>query len=174
LEFVKIILDFIGEISWPISAFSMLYLAFYALRKGWVNSLKAWHKESGLEVSKVTEELMEKVQETKPLSADEAGTLRLEFQKIVKKQGELENGTNANGQYWITSSGPRTAKINVVFDGSKNRVVQTYPCSFNTDCLQVTFSGDFQPRIIKMTSSMIDLEVPHGTKGEVTMYVFGL
>ncbi len=174
LEYFKIVLNFIGVISWLVSAFSMLYLAFYALREGWVNSLKAWHKESGLEVSKVTDALMDSVQKTKTLSADEAGTLRSEFQKIVEKQVELENGTNANGKYWGTPSGTRAAQIKLVFDGSNNRVTQTYPCAFNTDCLQVTFWGDLQPRILRMTSSMISLEVPHGTKGEATMCVLGL
>ena len=35
MELFKILLDFIGEISWAISAFSMLYFAFCALRKGY-------------------------------------------------------------------------------------------------------------------------------------------
>lgn len=174
MELLKIIFDFFGEISWPVSAFSMLYLAFYALRNGWVNSLKAWHKESGLEVSTVTEALIGSVQKTKLLSDEEADTLRSEFQRIVGKQVELEHGSNSNGQYWGTPSGTRVAKIKVTFDGSTNRITCTYPCAFHTDCLQVTFWGDLHPKIIRMTSIDIDLEVPHGTKGKATMCVFGL
>lgn len=174
MEIFSAILSFLSDISWPVSAFGMLYLTLHAVKNRWIDTLKAWHKDSGVLIGRAPETLVAEVQKIKNLDESEAEDLRTRFRKVLSGEFGLQRGSGPNGDFWGYPNGMRSAQIKIKFDGSQQKLTQTFPCVFNTDCLQVTFAGDVQPEIKRLSSTTIELEVPPHSKGTVTMSVFGL
>lgn len=176
MEVFEIILTFLAEISWPVSVFLIFCLAVYAIKQGWIGSIKAWNASGGLEVAKAEDDFAKRAKETleKPVSLEEKlEELRVDFREATNDMTKPERGSNSNGEYWIYANGMAGARVIIPADQLKRECHLVFPVAFANDNILVTFSGQVVPTIRKLSKHGVDISIEGDSAADIVMSVLG-
>lgn len=114
MQVIELILNFLSSISWPVSVFGSLFLLLHAVRNGWIGNLKAWHKDSGVEIGALSELLVANVESVTELNEDKIKDIERKFRitldNFSSELFKIERGSNYNGIFFTLPSGARVSQ----------------------------------------------------------------